>query len=191
MNVNGERQLRAVSRTRHHKIDPHEDPPHLESLDSDDSVCTDDDSSSEDLNTSLSETIKKQDRRVRFDTIQVREHAITIGDHPFCSDHLALTLDWKHSEESVFNIDVYEHVKRHHAKNGRGHLVPLGFWRRRRWLQIVSGLTDQNLIHEEERLHRRRAWMDSQPPPEEFDSFYDCPEPHFPADMLEVKILED
>jgi hypothetical protein len=191
MSANGEKH-RCHRRLRHHKIETHEDPPHLESLDSEDYICADDDSS-EDFDMSLSETIKKQDRRVRFDTIQVREHAITLGDHPFCSDRLALTLDWKHSEESIFNIDVYENVKSHHARNEHGHLVPLDFWRRRRLLHIVSGLTDHNLILlEEERLHRPRAWVDtSQPPPEEFDLFCDLPEPHFPADMLQIKILEN
>jgi hypothetical protein len=187
MNANG-KEYRCHLRMRHQKIE-------TESLDSDDDYACEEES--EDFNMSLSATFKNQDRRVRFDSIQVREHAITLGDHPFCSDRLALTLDWKHSEESVFNIDVYENVvksRRRARKNG--HLVRLDFWRRRRLLHIVSGLTDQNLILEEERLHSRptRAWMeDSQPPPpEEFDdSFYDFPEPHFPAGMLEVEILEN
>lgn len=40
-------------------------------------------------------------RSVSFnDIVQIREHALTIGDHPFCFDGLPLTLDWEHSEAS-------------------------------------------------------------------------------------------
>lgn len=39
--------------------------------------------------------------------VEVREYAVTIGDHPLCMDGLPLTLDWEHAEES-FVLDIDE-----------------------------------------------------------------------------------
>ena len=36
-------------------------------------------------------------KQVRFSNVEIREYALVVGDHPFCSDGLALSLDWRHS----------------------------------------------------------------------------------------------
>lgn len=47
-------------------------------------------------------------RRVSFANVQVREYAVTVGDHPFCYDGLPLTLDWEHAPDPPveFSIEV-------------------------------------------------------------------------------------
>eukprot|EP00547_Thalassionema_nitzschioides_P003268 CAMPEP_0194217652 /NCGR_PEP_ID=MMETSP0156-20130528/21901_1 /TAXON_ID=33649 /ORGANISM="Thalassionema nitzschioides, Strain L26-B" /LENGTH=208 /DNA_ID=CAMNT_0038946759 /DNA_START=76 /DNA_END=702 /DNA_ORIENTATION=- len=32
--------------------------------------------------------------KVKFGTVEIRQYAVTIGDHPSCSDSLPITLDW-------------------------------------------------------------------------------------------------
>ena len=64
----------------------------------------------EDLSSTLNliENWQKLHRRVRFSTIHVQEYALTVGDHPICRDGLAISLDWSHSKEQVFDIDDFE-----------------------------------------------------------------------------------
>lgn len=40
-------------------------------------------------------------RRVSFTKVEVREYAVTVGDHPFCFDGLPITLDWEHTDEPI------------------------------------------------------------------------------------------
>lgn len=49
-----------------------------------------------DLNPADETTLLKPSYTVRFDeTVQVRDYAITLGDHPLCRDDMALTLGWE------------------------------------------------------------------------------------------------
>jgi len=44
-------------------------------------------------------------RVVRFSTVEVREYDMLLGDHPFCEDGLALTLDWTyHPEIKLYSL---------------------------------------------------------------------------------------
>lgn len=43
-------------------------------------------------------------RTVSFSKIEVREYALTVGDHPLCQDGLPLSLDWEHTESTEINI---------------------------------------------------------------------------------------
>ena len=47
-------------------------------------------------------------RQVHFGVVLVREHSLTIGDHPMCTDPLPLTLDWMHTGEKRYDINLYE-----------------------------------------------------------------------------------
>ena len=45
-------------------------------------------------------------KRVSWKGVFVREYNVTVGDHPMCSDHLPLSLDWSHSDDiKVKNIE--------------------------------------------------------------------------------------
>ena len=49
---------------------------------------------------------------VRFDKVQIREHAVIIGDHPCCRDGMCLELGWQHSLNSrVVSINKHEAEK--------------------------------------------------------------------------------
>jgi hypothetical protein len=94
--------------------------------------CSDDDLSEEfDVQVTLKKQQDKQDvakqecchqrRHVQFATVSVREHAVTIGNHPYCTGAYPLTLDWPHTppssssssyhgggSEYEYSIDDYE-----------------------------------------------------------------------------------
>jgi hypothetical protein len=60
----------------------------------------------------VSSDVKSAKRRcsnnvVRFaEEIEFREYSITVGEHPFCKDGLALTLDWESAEEYSLPFDI-------------------------------------------------------------------------------------
>ncbi len=89
----------------------------------------------------------KLNRRVRFRSANVREYALTVGDHPICRDGLALSLDWEHSDERVYNIDDYEqHRRGRNQRQGcKRRTSKLDYWQRREILQRVSSFTNQEL----------------------------------------------
>jgi hypothetical protein len=63
--------------------------------------CDSDQSACLDVSTSTSKSVSK--RNISFDDrIQIREFAVTVGDHPCCMGGLPLSLDWYHTEEPLF-----------------------------------------------------------------------------------------
>lgn len=52
----------------------------------------------------------KRSRRVRFSTVEVREHEILLGDHPWCSDY-PLSIGWGHLPIRTLNIEDVEENK--------------------------------------------------------------------------------
>lgn len=48
---------------------------------------------------------------VKFQAVKIREYNRTIGDNPSCLAGVPISLDWSHSHESNFNLDVYEKLK--------------------------------------------------------------------------------
>ena len=55
---------------------------------------------------------QEERKRVSFSTLEIREYEVTVGDHPWCRDGLAMSLDWKYNEIStVFDVNPYELVK--------------------------------------------------------------------------------
>jgi len=57
------------------------------------------------LSMSSTESHEMLEKTVRFGTIDIREYAITQGDHPFCKDGLAMSLDWKYRQLESIRID--------------------------------------------------------------------------------------
>lgn len=45
---------------------------------------------------------------VHFEELQVRTFPQILGDHPYCSKGLPLSLGWDHSSEQTFSLDDYE-----------------------------------------------------------------------------------
>lgn len=94
-------------------------------------------------------------RRVRFNSACIREHSVTVGDHPMCRI-LPLTLDWNYSKEKIYDINEYESMRTvNGSRNARGNLPRLDYWKRRKILeeaglanipkQTVNSMEDWNL----------------------------------------------
>lgn len=81
------------------------------------------------------------ERHVRFDNARIREHGITLGDHPMCCGPLPLTLDWCHSEERVYDINDYEQMREFRERGRQGHVTRLNYRRRKKILE-ESGLSN-------------------------------------------------
>lgn len=78
--------------------------------------------------------VKKQDRHVRFSNVEIREYALVEGDHPYCPDGLALSLDWRYSPHTAVKNVMLEDAE----KTGTSPLRRLGYMDRKRRLQRAS-----------------------------------------------------
>ena len=47
-------------------------------------------------------------KRVRFGTISMREHEITLGDNPCCSNGPSVSLGWRYNKIGPFSVEAYE-----------------------------------------------------------------------------------
>ena len=97
----------------------------------------------------LIENWQKLHRKVKFDSVRIQEHAITVGDHPICKDGLALSLDWAHAEEKVYNIDYYEALRENATQfrrmKRRRRVSKLDYWQRRETLIRVGNFSAKEL----------------------------------------------
>ena len=85
------------------------------------------------------------------DVLEIRSHAVVLGDHP-CSKGLALELSWEPTEVEVVNFEVFEsnrQFQRRHMSQLR-----LTYWERKRLLEKSTGLSEQELIMQEQRAWR-------------------------------------
>ena len=74
-------------------------------------------------------------RKVAFDRVEIREHALILVDHPCCKDGMSLGLGWEHANKSiVYNIDAYER-----KKAGRPKFDRLDSVQRKERLKTVAG----------------------------------------------------
>lgn len=89
----------------------------------------------------------KLHRRVRFSSIHVQVYAIIVGDHPICRDGLALSLDWSHSKEQIFDIDDFEFNRRrkNQRKGIRRRVSKLDYWQRREIFNRVGCYSNTDL----------------------------------------------
>lgn len=61
---------------------------------------------------------------VHFEFVEIREYSITIGDNPYCSRGVPISLNWDYSEGRVVPIDLFESAnKRRRRKNARRMLL--------------------------------------------------------------------
>ena len=100
---------------------------------------------------------KKKKRGVRFRNVYIREYAITIGDNPYCSYGVPLSLDWSHGEEEAIPIDFYE--ASHHKRKRTARRMLLNSFQRRDMLWR-SGYTLEDInraIKENDREKFRRS----------------------------------
>jgi len=82
----------------------------------------------------------KQRKSVSFSILEIREHALIIGDHPYCTTGLPLSLDWGHSRQThVLNIDEYE-GRRAHRRSGIN--LKTTYLERKNLLKRVAGLRE-------------------------------------------------
>ena len=81
-------------------------------------------------------------KHVRFSHVEVREYAITVGDHPSCSSEPALTLDWKYATPTRIEIDTYSEAKNEKVKKS----LRIPRWRRIALLREVAKMTNRDLL---------------------------------------------
>lgn len=85
---------------------------------------------------------------VSFSTVDVREYAVTIGDHPYCSSGVPLALDW--SVTTFHSVDLAAFEDNHPPRRTRAELVRP--WEERRELY----LDDTPELRRAQRIRQRR-----------------------------------
>lgn len=97
----------------------------------------------------LMENWQKLRRKVKFGSARVQEYAITVGDHPICKDGLALSLDWAHTEEKVFDVNSYEALRQRgnqlRGNRRRRRVSKLDYWQRREILIRIGSFSHSDL----------------------------------------------
>lgn len=116
--------------------------------------------STEESTTSQEEDSSRSERRVQFAKVQVREYALTLGDHPWCENGFPLSLDWKFAQQQDVNIDDYEHERLSGAESDRS-ARKLDVWERRNLLRRVSGFSTSELngMERMRMLQQQREFM--------------------------------
>jgi hypothetical protein len=59
------------------------------------------------ISLSSSESSLIEEKTVRFGKVEIREYKVIIGDHPFCKDGLALSLDWEYKQLEATTIEEF------------------------------------------------------------------------------------
>jgi hypothetical protein len=75
--------------------------------------------------------------------LEVREHALTIGDHPFCRDSLPLSLAWEHGETERMDLECYEAQRLPRRRSGND--MKLSYYERKNLLRNIAGMTEADL----------------------------------------------
>jgi hypothetical protein len=133
-------------------------------------------------------TSKKQPKRVSFGVVQVQEYELTLGDHPFSSSY-PLSLDWPHTAEKEYDLDLFERVRQTAMRNSSRsrpckHLTPN---QRRSRLSTVSGINPTDLAKQDQLRHQQLLseleqlyYSDSMDIDDEGEGYYTQPEPSSP-----------
>jgi len=107
--------------------------------------------SSEIMQRTTTSTRRRGTRRVRFSNcLEIRTHALVLGDHPSCAGGMALELGWWESDggfetERLVELDVHERF----ASKRRGDELYVPYWERRRRLSSSTGLSGNELLRRE------------------------------------------
>ena len=108
------------------------------------------------LEVSTCETKNIRRRSVSFDKICIREHALTLGDHPICSYGPPVCLDWKYKDLTECNLDEYEDI-RGNSRSMRE--MVMNYYCRNHLLSSLHGFTKKELkeaTKEVQRIQRQR-----------------------------------
>lgn len=65
-------------------------------------------STSTSTSSSSSSSSSRTARRIRFGSVSVHSHALTLGDNPSVSNGLPVTLEWKAVDSKAFDMEEYE-----------------------------------------------------------------------------------
>lgn len=63
-------------------------------------------------------------KRVRFESIEVREYPMVIGDHPSCSYGVPVQLDWVHEKTYIRELELYEFCRSGRRQGRKELLIP-------------------------------------------------------------------
>jgi hypothetical protein len=79
-------------------------------------------------------------KRVSWDSIQTREYALVVGDHPFCQDGLPVSLDWQFSDTLARSFQQQPETV---SERGKSYVFPRRLSYEERIIKLcqVSGLT--------------------------------------------------
>ena len=89
-------------------------------------------------------------RRVRFSTVEIREHERIVGDHPDVRVGVPISLGWKHEDLAPVPLDVYE---RSHIKQGTYRLSSIT---RKNLLANVFDIPEEEIRQAEKEVQRIR-----------------------------------
>jgi hypothetical protein len=84
-----------------------------------------------------STSVEKREKHVRFSNVEIREYALTVGDHPYCPDGLALSLDWGYSPQTTVKSVVLEDTEKQNSLSSPP-LRRLGYMDRRMRLRRAA-----------------------------------------------------
>jgi len=95
--------------------------------------------------------LSKHRKTVSFNKfLEVRQHALTIGDHPMCRDSLPISLAWDHGDTMLMDLDGFEAQRKGFRRNRS--MMKLSYFERKNMLRKVSGFTEAEIVHEQRRL---------------------------------------
>jgi hypothetical protein len=135
----------------------------IETSDSEEDIDVDVDIKSKDnqVVTTQAQTRARKSKRVHFTIVQVREHAVTLGDHPLAESY-PISLDWAHAPVKAMRVDDYEAKRVSRPLNGRYNRPPrarrMTRLERRVRLEQIMEVSPSALEHQEgfRRLALRR-----------------------------------
>jgi len=110
------------------------------SMSEDDAICLD-----------VLKPRRKLRKTVSFNKdLEIRQHALTIGDHPLCRDSLPISLAWEHGDTMLMDLDGFE-AQRQGLRRSRSEMK-LSYFERKNMLRNVSGFTEADMIDEQRRI---------------------------------------
>ena len=85
---------------------------------------------------------RRSQREVVFECVEIRYHAMELGDHPSVSIGAAVTLAWEAQSEAIFDVDEYE-LDRSRTRRPRLRLLILNYYQRLEILQRAGYSFDE------------------------------------------------
>jgi hypothetical protein len=87
---------------------------------------------------------KEHKKSVSFNRfLEIREHSLTVGDHPLCKDALPLSLAWEHGETEMMELNQYEKVRSGYRRSGNQ--MKLTYFERKNMLRRIAGMSEADM----------------------------------------------